>query len=267
MLVVGGGPAGMQAGLSAHRRGYEVTLLEKTRKLGGQSSMAFATPGKEAMERPLQSLVRAVERSGIEVRTEVDATLETVLELAPDQVVVATGSRPIIPPVPGLEDPLTAEDVLTAARKVGRRVLVLGGGLVGIEMAEYLIKQGREVVVVELLDEIARDMEAITRKMTLHRLQSLPVTVHTSTRLTRIEDGEAFVRVGDATGETSLGRFDSVLVAVGHRSYDPLSKDLEAAGVEVTVVGDATRPGQVLDATRTGHDAIESGGLSRAGSE
>ncbi len=257
LVVVGGGPAGMQAALSARRRGYEVTLLERNTKLGGQFTLAFATPGKEPMEQPLRSMVRAIERSKIDVRTGVETTLETVVKLRPDRVIIATGSRPVVPVVPGLEDPLTPEQVLTGTREPGRRVLILGGGLVGIEVTEYLARRGREVEVVELLDDVARDMEAVTRNMTLRRLEALSVTVHTGTRLSRLDGKDAFVRVGDADGETFLGCFDSVLVAVGQRSYDPLSTELEEAGFEVVVVGDAAHPGQILDATQAGYEAVQ----------
>jgi len=259
LVVVGGGPAGMQVALSAHRAGYGVVLFEKSDALGGQFSFAPLTTGKEAMRRPFDSLVRAVERSGVEVRTGVEATVTRITELEPDRVIVATGSRPVIPPIPGLDDPLTAGQVLTGQREVGRRVLILGGGLVGIEIAEQLARQRREVVVVELLEDIARDMETITRKMVLKRLEELPVQVHTRTRLLRMEDGEAFVLDGDARDESSLGRFDSVLVSVGHRSYDPLSAELRAAGIPVEVLGDAREPGQVFDATQAGREAIAPG--------
>jgi hypothetical protein len=123
-------------------------------------------------------------------------------------------------------------------------------------MAEQLARQGSSVVVVELLEEIARDMETITRKMTLKRLETLPVEVQTRTRLVRLEDGEAFVVVGDEGEETSLGRFDSVLVSIGHRPHDPLSAELRAAGIAVEVLGDAREPGQVFDATQDGRRAI-----------
>jgi len=256
LVVVGGGPAGMQAALSGRRAGYTVTLLERHARLGGQFALAPATPGKEAMRRPFDSLVRAVDDGDIDVFTGFKATASSILELHPDQVIVATGSGPIIPAIPGLEEPVTAEDVITGVRTPGRRVLVFGGGLVGIEMAEMLAAQGRQVVVVELLDDIARDMEPVTRKMTLNRLKDLPVSVHTSTRLTRMVEGEAFVVAHGADDEVSIGVFDSVLVAVGHRPRDPLSGALREAGVPVAVIGDAARPGQVLDATRGGYEAV-----------
>jgi NADPH-dependent 2,4-dienoyl-CoA reductase/sulfur reductase-like enzyme len=259
LVVVGGGPAGMQAALSAHRAGYGVVLFEKSDALGGQFAFAPLTTGKEAMRRPFGSLVRAVERSGVEVRTGVDATVKRIIGLEPDRVIVATGSRPVIPPIPGLDDPLTAGQVLTGQRKVGRRVLILGGGLVGIEIAEHLARERREVVVVEMLDDIARDMETITRKMVLKRLEELHVHVHTRTRLLRMNDGEALVLAGDAGKESSLGRFDSVLVSVGHRSHDPLSAELREAGIPVRVIGDAREPGQVFDATQAGRGATVPG--------
>lgn len=256
LVVVGGGPAGMQAALSAYRAGYAVTLLEQRPNLGGLFNLAPLTPGKATMARPLASLVRAVESAGFEVRTGVEATVDAVLKLEPDRVVLATGSVPVVPAIPGLDDPLTAEEVLTGRRDPGQRVLILGGGLVGIEAAELLAGQGREVVVVELLDDVARDMEAITRKMTLARLAQLPVAIHRGTRLVRLVDGEAFAVPADGGGERSIGCFESVLVSVGHRAFDPLSSALREAGVEVSVIGDAARPGQIRDAVRAGFAVV-----------
>jgi NADPH-dependent 2,4-dienoyl-CoA reductase/sulfur reductase-like enzyme len=257
LVVVGGGPAGMEAALTGHTGGAHVTLLERRDSLGGQFSLAPLTTGKDAMARPLQSLVSLVERIGVEVRTGVEATIKTITDLEPDHTIVATGSSPFIPPIPGLDDPLTAEQVLRGDREVGRKVLILGGGLVGIEMAEHLGQGDHEVVVVELLDETARDMEIITRKMTQKRLRKLPVTIHTKTRLVRMNGDEAIIDDADGGHERSIGRFDSVLVAIGHSSYDPLSEGLRDLGLAVTVIGDAFEPGQIFDATHSGRRAAE----------
>jgi len=151
---------------------------------------------------------------------------------------------------------LTAEQVLRGNRKIGNKVLILGGGLVGIELAEHLAAADHEIVVIELLDEVARDMEAITRKMTMIRLSKLPVTIHTSTRLVRMEGKNAVLEdVVEGRSETVEG-FDTVVVAIGHAPHDPLSEGLRAAGVPVTIIGDAHQPGQIFDATQAGRRAV-----------
>jgi NADPH-dependent 2,4-dienoyl-CoA reductase/sulfur reductase-like enzyme len=256
LVVIGGGPAGMEAALIGYGAGFDVTLFERQNALGGQFTLAGLTTGKGSMERPLRSLVHAVESSDIELRIGVAPSVEDIVALDPATVIVATGSRPLLPPIPGLEDPLTAEEVLTGKRTPGARVLVLGGGLVGIEMADHLAANGHEVVVVELLEDIARDMEAITRTMTLKRLAALPVTIHTKTRLLRMEGKEAIVHINEGEAETSLGTFDSVIVSVGHRPFDPFSEALRSAGLEVAVVGDARAPGQIWDATQEARNTL-----------
>ncbi len=252
VAVVGGGPAGMQAALTAHERGHRVTLFEKDR-LGGQFRLAVIAPGKERMGHPLRSLVEHVERSGIEVRLGEEATRQKLEDLGPDSVIFATGSRPSVPTIPGLDDPITGEEVLRETRKVGDKVLVLGGGMVGIEVAEFLAGRGSQVVVVKGREEVAQEMDPINRKMTLKRISSLPVELHTSTKLLRLEKGRAFVRKGDE--EYELGPFDDVVVAMGNHPYDPLSGKLREAGFAVMVVGDAERPGRLYDAVSAGHGA------------
>lgn len=252
VAVVGGGPAGMQAALTAHGRGHRVTLYEKDR-IGGQFLLAVLSPGKERMDRPLRSLVEQVERSGIEVRLGQEATRRTLEELGPDAVILATGSRPVVPEIPGLDEPITAGQVLLGTREAGERVLVLGGGMVGVEVAEFLARRGSQVVVVEVLEEIAHDMDPVSRKMMSKRLASLPVELHAKTRLLRLEDGLAFVE--QRGGERELGRFDGVVVATGSHPFDPLSGELREAGFAVTVVGDAETPGRIYDAVGSGHRA------------
>lgn len=255
VVVVGGGPAGIQAALTARRRGFEVTLLERRPRLGGLWSLAPQAPGKQRIELPLRSLIHQVESAEIEVETGLAADVAAVQALHPDHVIVATGAQPVIPPIPGLRDALTAEDVLERDAALGGRVLVLGGGLIGIEIAEWLAERQIEVVVVEMLDEVARDMEMITRKMTLARLAKREVAIRTGEVLTRVDDGEAFVRPAEGGDEHSLGRVDAVVVSVGARPEQTLAGELEAAGLHPVVVGDAAQAGQVFDATQSGFEA------------
>jgi 2,4-dienoyl-CoA reductase-like NADH-dependent reductase (Old Yellow Enzyme family)/thioredoxin reductase len=252
VVVVGGGPAGLSAALAAHGRGHRVTLFEKNR-LGGQFALAFLPPAKQRMEKPLRSLIAQLERSGVEIRLGEEATRDELQTLRPDVVIVATGSRPAIPDIPGLDQPVTAEEVLTEARETGNRVLVLGGGMVGVETAEFLAKRGKQIAVVEMLDEMAEDMDPVSRKLLFNRLASLPVELHRKTRLVRVENGRALVDQGGQ--QRDLGPFDSVVVATGNRPFDPLSEECLRKGIAVKVVGDAKKPGKAYDAVRSGHVA------------
>jgi 2,4-dienoyl-CoA reductase-like NADH-dependent reductase (Old Yellow Enzyme family)/thioredoxin reductase len=251
VVVVGGGPAGLTAARVASERGHRVTLLERRPAgLGGQFALSHLAPGKQAMRRTLTSLVGLAEKSGAEIRRGVEATPESVEALAPDVVVVATGAEPIIPGIPGLERALTGEEVLSGDATPQGDVLVIGGGLVGIEVAEFLAERGTKVVVVEMLEEIARDMEPITRKLTMKRLAPLPVTILKSSRVTALaQDGRATVEGPD--GQQVLGPFGSVVAAVGTRSRDQLSSRLAEKNIKVHVVGDAAELAQVQGAVRS----------------
>jgi 2,4-dienoyl-CoA reductase-like NADH-dependent reductase (Old Yellow Enzyme family)/thioredoxin reductase len=252
VVIVGGGPAGMQAALTAHSRGHRVTLFEK-HQLGGQFALAHLSPGKGRMEQPFRSLVGHVLRSGIDIQLEQEATLDRLESLSPDAVIVATGSRPVIPDIPGLDNPITGEEILTGIREAGDNVLVLGGGMIGVEVAELLAERDKQVVVVEMLEEVAQDMDPIGRKLLLKRLASLPVEFHTSTELVRMEGKRAFV--SHAGEERELGQFETVIVTIGNNPFDHLSKEIAKAGFAVQVVGDAKNPGKVYDAVVSGHRA------------
>ena len=251
VVVIGGGPAGIQAAMTAADRGHQVILFEKNR-LGGQFNLSFLPPGKEMMKRPLTSVVRKAQKSSIDIRSTQEATVGNIMTEDPDLVIIATGAVPITPAIAGIEDALTGEDVLAQKKDVGKRVLILGGGMVGLECAEFLAKKRHEVTVVELLEDVARDMEPITRKLTLKQLNSSNVRILTDTRIVRFDGGTAFAEINRK--EQPLGTFDSVVMAVGTKSLNDLIEPLQKQNIDVEVIGDAKKPGQIYDAVKDGFD-------------
>lgn len=255
IVVIGGGPAGIQAAITAADRGHKVILFEKS-ELGGQFNLSFLPPGKEMMKRPLTSFVKMVQRSAIDFRLNQEATVEKILAENPDLVIIATGAVPVMPDFKGLKEALSGEDILTNKKDIGGSVLIIGGGMVGLECAEYLAKKDHEITVVELLKEIARDMEPITKKLTVNQLISSNVKILTDTKIIRFDNRKAFIEIDGK--EELLGKFDSVVLAVGTRSVNDLISPLEERGIEVKVIGDAKKPGQIYNAIRDGFEiAVE----------
>jgi 2,4-dienoyl-CoA reductase-like NADH-dependent reductase (Old Yellow Enzyme family)/thioredoxin reductase len=251
VVVVGGGPGGIQAAWTANERGHKVILFDKG-QLGGTFNLSYLPPGKEMMKRPLTSLIHRIRSSPVDLRLSTEATVDAILAEKPYLVVIATGAKPAELSIPGLENPLTGEEVLTGKKTVGKRVLIIGGGMVGLECAEFLAERDHEVTVVEILDDIARDMEPITKKLTTRNLERLNAGILTGTKICRFKDKTAFILKENE--EVSLGEFDSVVAAVGTTPVDGLVSPLREKGINVEVIGDAKAPGQIFDAVRDGFE-------------
>ncbi|MBS1332541.1 MAG: FAD-dependent oxidoreductase, partial [Christensenellaceae bacterium] len=246
----GGGPAGLQAALTAAERGHRVTLLERGSSLGGLLHAACRQPHKQPYERLRLWFEHAVAHSGIDARMGVEASAENIRELRPDAVIVATGSEPVIPAFCKGSGALAAQDVLMGA-ECGKRTLILGGGLVGCETAEFLAEQGREVVILELRDALAPDMETRTRIFMLDSLRQLGVETLLNTEVLALSHGCARVR-DKLRGERDLEGFDTLIMAFGYRSRSLLFRQLAAASLPAAAVGDCVRPGKVITAVRQG---------------
>jgi len=239
--------------LTAAARGHQVELFEARQSLGGQAALAAVPPHKEGCRAITDSLAAAVRRAGIPVHTGSRVTADELIKGFPDAVIVATGAEPIVPAVPGLAEFgfSTGHQVLRGEVEVGSRVLVIGVGMAGMEVAEFLAVSGREVTVVEMLPEVARDMEPIGRALLLKRLQALPVTILTGTTVERISSEGILLDTGGE--EVRLAPVDTVVVAAGTRPVDELSRGLRDLEIEVHVIGDAQRPRRIFDAVHEGY--------------
>ncbi|WP_368044267.1 aminotransferase class V-fold PLP-dependent enzyme [uncultured Bilophila sp.] len=215
VAVVGAGPAGLMA---AAERGHEVILLERSDRHGGQINLAAVPPHKDNLRFISDYLYRKAQRAGVAFRFSCGATPESVRELSPDAVIVATGSLPVIPRFcASAAGAVPAQDILSGA-EAGENVLVLGGGLIGCETAEYLATRGRSVTVVEMLPQLAKDMEWCARVLLLRRMASLGINLRPGNEILSIGADNAVTVRNEKGREDPLSCFDTLVVAVGYAS-------------------------------------------------
>ncbi len=246
IVVVGGGPAGCEVALTAAQRGHKVVLFEASSRLGGMANVAALPPGKGVFASLGVYFTGALARAGVDVRLNTPASSTVVRELHADHVVIATGGVPIVPAFCKDADYVLAQDVLTAKVETGSKCLVIGGGLVGSETAEFLAEQGKAVTIVELRDSVAVDMEYKTRQMLMPRLKELGVVCMTEIEVLSLSSGSE-VRVKTPYVEKTLTGFDTIVIALGYRPDTSLCFELAEAGVDFIRVGDCKKVGKIIN--------------------
>ena len=254
VLVVGGGVGGMQAAITAARRGHKVILCEKGPKLGGVLLCEDKVPFKTHLKEYLERQAMLCERAGVEIRLNTTVTPEYAIAQKADVLIAALGARPVKPPVEGIDGPgvFAAEEVYVNPAKAGKRVVVLGAGLVGIEIAIFLADMGRQVTLVEIMDRpnlenAAMHAMAVMKEM---RLKNIPMRLRT--KATKIRpDG---VEIEGPEGKGFL-EADTVIYAAGMRAQRDAAIALSQCAPEFIMLGDCQTPKNIIAATQPAHTA------------
>lgn len=278
VVVIGGGPAGLECARIASLRGHKVVLLEKERFLGGNFLLASRVPEKGEFLKFIQWEKRQLEKNGVEIRTEALATIEKIKAENPDAVICATGSIPITPPIKGLDNKnvIFAGDVFRGNVFVGENVVIIGGGATGCEVAHYIAKidslhpdviyflekhgylrrdevmpfwKKREITILEMLPKIGEGIGRSTRWNILMELRRLGVKMVTDAKVKEVKESEVIYEVN---GEERRIKADTVVIACGVKQnseiYEALKKDFK----DIYLIGDAKGPGDAMKAVQEG---------------
>ena len=253
VVVVGGGVAGMNAALSAANRGHEVLLYEKTDRLGGQALLSDGMWFKKEMKAYHEWLERQVRKNGnIFVVLNTEVTPEMVTEIDPDATIVAVGAKQIVPAIPGIEKATMAFDVFGNEDKVGKKVVIIGGGDIGCELSIHLAEKGHDCTVVELTHFQAGNAELCIRMSILQFMEKNNVTTLLDTKATEITDEGVWVE--NENGRTLLPA-DTVIVSVGTTPLREERDSFRNVSYDVINIGDCKKASNMQHAVETGFDA------------
>jgi 2,4-dienoyl-CoA reductase-like NADH-dependent reductase (Old Yellow Enzyme family)/thioredoxin reductase len=260
ILIAGGGPAGMEAARVAAIRGHDVTLYERSEKLGGQVNLASVAPFKQELSQVVGYLSREIEKVGVKVVKGKEVTAALVKELQPDVVIVSTGAAPLRPlSIPGIEgeNVVSAWDVLAGKSEaaIAANVLIIGGGLVACELADFLSDTDdntgielTQVTMIEMLPKMAMQSVPEIRHLLMERLKKKNVRMINGATVKEIlPDGVSYT---NSQGEVQrISGMNYIVLAMGSRSVNGLAASLEGLAAEVHVIGDAHKVARILEAT------------------
>ena len=254
VLVVGGGPGGLYAAYTAARRGHDVLLCEKEERVGGILKSEEVLPFKQEMFMLGETYKRLAEKAGAKIVTGQEVTKDFAEAYKPDAIIIAAGSSPLRPPIPGLdgENVILVNDQYKHEKAITDSVVVFGGGISGVECAIHMGMEGKTVHLVEMRDDVALDSVIRQRPLLLEKLNKL-VTVHTGYKGLEVTKEGIWCQTKD--GEKVLVPGTTVICALGQRPRWNVAQELYDCAPWVRVIGDANAVGTITKATYQGHHA------------
>ena len=253
VLVIGGGPSGMEAAAELAERGHQVILCERENELGGAMRHAKYVPFKQKVDQLMHVMIRRLERSGAEIRLRTAATPALVESLCPDVIVAALGAKAKKPEVAGAERAIIAEDALRKIDSLGQNVAIVGGGLVGCELALQLGMTGRTVHLLSRKKEVCRDAAYLYREGLLMELKKVPVKIYNEAECTAITSEGVTVRNADDREYTLPA--DAVIWAGGYLPMEDEAEQFRTLAYDFWKIGDCAQVRKIYNARREGYNA------------
>lgn len=253
VLAVGGGVGGMEFARIAALRGHKVSLYEKNSELGGQVLLSSVPSYKYELKRIVPYFEHELKRLGVDIHLGEEIRESMIDDLSPDVVCVATGANTVLPNIPGIKgkNVVLATDVLAGKVVVGKTVVILGGGEIGLETGYHLAEKGKKVTILEQMKRVATAMIPAFNSYVRHKFMGFDGKIITQAKVVEVtEEGAVYER----EGQRILEKADTVVVALGTVSNTSLLANLREKVSEIYLVGDAVKPGRIMDAV---HGAAE----------
>lgn len=251
VIVIGGGVGGMYAAYQLAKKGHQVSLYEKESVLGGQMRLASVPPGKGDITQMVRNYIVLCHKYRVDIHLGKEVDEDMIKQLSPDVLIIATGAKPLVPSIKGIENCLNAIDVLDGQSQCGKKTLVIGGGLVGCETADYLGERGFDVTLIEAKEDIAMDIVGEHRIYLMKNFKENHVQVYTNSPVQTI--GKDHVVIQNNGENIKLSNFDSIVIAIGSQAYQPFHDNLAK---EQYVIGDAKKARRAIDALKEAREII-----------